>query len=95
MLKSSLPFRKNLNFTGKWVNNSRVPRIKNANFSGYHFYMNANKHGDCQICISLTFNYHESYFPEDIQFLLRFDIPNNISQFDSFRLVYSSFYECK
>ena len=41
------------------TNNSRIPRIKNAKFSGYCFYMNTNIWGDFQICVrvSLTVQY--------------------------------------
>ena len=39
MLKNSLLFKKNANFTGKY---SRNLRIKNAKFSGYCFRMNSN-----------------------------------------------------
>ena len=35
------------------MNNSRILTIKNAKFSGYHFYMNLNIKGDFQICISV------------------------------------------
>ena len=35
------------------VNNSRILKIKNAKFSGYHFYMNLNIYGDFQICIGV------------------------------------------
>ena len=35
-----------------WVSNSRIPRVKNAEFSGCHFCMNASIYGDFQICIS-------------------------------------------
>ena len=35
------------------VNNSRIPRIKNAKFSEYYFYLNTNIYGDFQICISV------------------------------------------
>ena len=35
------------------VNNSRILRIQNATFSGYHFYMNTNIWRDFQICISV------------------------------------------
>ena len=39
------------NFKTSRVNNSRILRIKNAKFSGYYFYMNANISWDFQICI--------------------------------------------
>ena len=35
------------------VNNSGILRIQNAKFSEYHFYMNADKWRDFQICISV------------------------------------------
>ena len=35
------------------ANNSRILMIKNANFSGYCFYMNTNVWVDFQICISV------------------------------------------
>ena len=35
------------------VNSSTILRIKNAKFSVYRFYMNANIQGDFQICISV------------------------------------------
>ena len=35
------------------TNNSRILRIKNAKFSEYCFYINTNKYGDFQICISV------------------------------------------
>ena len=35
------------------VNNSTILTIKNANLSGYYFYMNMNMWGDFQICISV------------------------------------------
>ena len=41
------------NFKTSRVNNSRILRIKNAKFSGYCFYMNANISWDFQICISI------------------------------------------
>ena len=50
MLKISLLFKKNTNFT---VNNSRILTIKNAKFSGYFVYMNLNTWKDFQICISV------------------------------------------
>ena len=33
--------------------NLRIPRIKNANLSGYHLHINTNIQGDFQICISV------------------------------------------
>ena len=50
MLKLSLLFKK---FTTSRANNSRILRIKNAEFSGYCFYINMNIKGDFQICISV------------------------------------------
>ena len=38
------------------VNNSRILRLKNAEFSGYNFYSNTNIYGDFQICISVALN---------------------------------------
>ena len=35
------------------VYNSIIPRIKNAKFSGYCFYLNTNLYGDLQICINV------------------------------------------
>ena len=35
------------------VYNSRIPRIKNAKFSGYYFYMNTNIQEDFQICTNV------------------------------------------
>ena len=35
------------------ANNSRIPKIKNAKFSGCCFYMNTNIWGDFQICVSV------------------------------------------
>ena len=41
-------------FVNKHFSNfTRIPRIKNAKFSGYYFYINANLQGDFQICISV------------------------------------------
>ena len=40
------------------VNISRIPRNKNAKFSGYYFYMNTNILGDFQICIGVPFKAH-------------------------------------
>ena len=34
-------------------NNSKILRIQNAKFSGYHFYMNTNIWRDFQICINV------------------------------------------
>ena len=64
MLKISLPFKKNTNFTGELVyllrkiqtlrvNNSRIFTNKNAKFSGYYTFMTLNMWGDFQICISV------------------------------------------
>ena len=50
MLNISLLFKKFANFTDK---NSRILRIKNAESSGYCFYMNMNVWGDFLICISV------------------------------------------
>ena len=46
MLKSSLLFKKNTNFTGKLFD-------KKAKFSGNHFFMNPNIQGNFQICINV------------------------------------------
>ena len=35
------------------ANNSRIIRIKNAEFLGYCFHMNTNMEGGFQICISI------------------------------------------
>ena len=45
-----------------WIYNSRIPRIKNAEFSGYYFYVNTNIYGDFQICISVTSSLFYSYY---------------------------------
>ena len=39
------------------MNNSRIPTIKNANFSGHHLYMNTNIKEDFQICIIVTLSF--------------------------------------
>ena len=45
------------------VYNSRIPRINNAKFSGYYFYVNTNISGDFQICISVPLKHvHVTYF---------------------------------
>ena len=38
-------------------NNQTILKIKNAKFSWYCFYMNANIYGDFQICISVPLSY--------------------------------------
>ena len=38
------------------MNNSRIPRTKNAKFSEYHFYLKTNIYRDFQICISVPLN---------------------------------------
>ena len=43
----------NEDFASLLVNNSRTLRIKNAQFSGYYFYINTNIKGDFKICISV------------------------------------------
>ena len=43
------------NLQSSWANYSRIPRIKNAKFLGYCFYMGTNMWGDFQICISAPF----------------------------------------
>ena len=48
LLKINLLFRKLTN-----LNNSKIVRIKNAKFSGHHFYMDINIYGGFQICISV------------------------------------------
>ena len=53
MLKSSLLFKKNTNFTGWSVDNSRILRIMNAKFSRYCFYMNPNIWTAC-ICFEFS-----------------------------------------
>ena len=45
-----------------WIYNSRIPRIKNAEFSGYYFSVNTNIYGDFQICISVTSSLFYSYY---------------------------------
>ena len=50
MLKISLLFKKIQTLR---LNNSRILTIKNAKFSGYHFYINLNIYADFQICISV------------------------------------------
>ena len=50
-LKSSLHFKKKKQTLR--VNNSKILRIQNAKFSGYHFYMDTKILRDFQICISL------------------------------------------
>ena len=49
MLKISLLIK---TFKTSRANNSRISRIKNANFSGYCFHMNTDQWADFQICIS-------------------------------------------
>ena len=51
------------------VNNSRILRIQNEKFSGYHFYMNTTKYRDFQICISVTL----IFFMDDKQLLVNLD----------------------
>ena len=51
MLKISLLFKKNTNFTGFLT--VRILTVKSGNLSGYYFYMNQNIYGDFQICISV------------------------------------------
>ena len=65
-LKSSLLFKKNAKFR---VNNSRILRIQNGKFSGYHFYMNTTKYRDFQICISVPL----IFFMDDKQLLVNLD----------------------
>ena len=36
------------------VDNPRILTVKNAKFSGYHFYMNLNIYGDFRFCISVA-----------------------------------------
>ena len=43
----------NKHFANFMVYNLRIPRIKNAKFLGYFFYMNTNIYGDFQICIGV------------------------------------------
>ena len=51
------------------VNNSRILRIQNGKFSGYHFYMNTTKYRDFQICISVPL----IFFMDDKQLLVNLD----------------------
>ena len=51
------------------VNNSRILRIQNEKFSGYHFYMNTTKYRDFQICISVPL----IFFMDDKQLLVNLD----------------------
>ena len=67
MLKISLLSKKFTNFTGK---NSRILRIKNAKFSGYHFYMNTNILGDFQICINEPLKQIHLFFTHFIEYLI-------------------------
>ena len=53
MLKISLLFKKIQTLR---LNNSRILTIKNAKFSGYHFYINLNIYADFQIYISVPLN---------------------------------------
>ena len=50
ILKISLLFKKNSNFTGKYL---QVTRINDAKFLGYFFYMNLNIQWNFQICTSV------------------------------------------
>ena len=60
MLKISLLFKKNTNFTGTFT-------IKNVKFSGYYLYMNSNIWGDFQICISVPLSELTPIPPEIIR----------------------------
>ena len=51
-----------------WGNNSRILRMKNAKFSGYHFCMNQNIKGDFQICISVPLNVFKYKMSRSLQF---------------------------
>ena len=51
------------------VNNSRILRIQNGKFSGYHFYMSTTKYRDFQICISVPL----IFFMDDKQLLVNLD----------------------
>ena len=54
MLKISLLFTKNTNFT-------KIFTIRNTKFLGYYFYRNLNIQGDFQICISVPLNILEHF----------------------------------
>ena len=60
MLKNSLLFKKN---TTLRVNNSRIPRTKNAKFSEYYFYLNTNIYRGFQICISVPLIFFGLRYP--------------------------------
>ena len=72
MLKISLFFKKNTNFTG--VNKSIIVMIKNAKFSGYYFYKNSNIFGDFQICISVPLMIFEYVLLDSLMTCLSFYI---------------------
>ena len=72
MLKISLLFRKFKNVTHKYLNNSRVLRIRNAKFGGYYIYMNTNIREIFKSTLS-TFKYkdmHCSNYMLNLTFLL-------------------------
>ena len=48
------------------MSNSRILRIKNAKLSGYYFYINLNKWGDFQICISWPLISFQKQPPTDV-----------------------------
>ena len=56
MLKISLLFKRKRQTLR--VNNLRILKIKNAEFSGYYFYMKLNIWGHFQICISVPLIRH-------------------------------------
>ena len=85
MLKISLLFKKFIQTSR--ANNSRILMIKTAKFSGCHFYMNRNRKGDFQICISVPLILHLMIY------LAQFDrILHLILQCD-FILTYMWFYK--
>ena len=66
MLKSSLLFKKTQTSP---VNNSRIVRIKYAQFSGYYFHTDFNIKGNFQICVSvpLIFSHYLILIPFQVR----------------------------
>ena len=73
MLKISPLFKK---FTNLRANNSTIPRIKNAKFSGHCFYMNTNIQEDFQICISVPLKTKIIHYHNFTEFSFETDDPN-------------------
>ena len=69
MLKFSLLFKK---LQSSRANNARIPRIKNAKFSGYHFYKNKNIWEDFQICIGVPLRFSSGFYLYILLILVNF-----------------------